>query len=89
MKIKCLAVECSRVAGILVAVAVSLLGVETNHIVDAQNGDGRFGGELQRLDLGDGWLKDARLQIVFNCSLVQVQAHPRIDKILINFLPFH
>lgn len=65
-------------AGIFVAPAAGLFGVEPNHVVDAENGDRRLGGELQRLDLGDFWLQDSGISVVDDDTLVEIQTDPLI-----------
>ena len=56
--------------------AFLLLGLQLDHVVDAQDRDGGFGRELERLHLGDGWLEHARCLVVAHLALVQVKADP-------------
>ena len=53
-----------------------VLGGQFDHVVDSQDRDGRFRGELERFDLGDGRLEDAALLVVTHHTLVQVQPNP-------------
>ena len=56
----------------------SFLGLrrEFDHVVDAENGDGGFGGELETLHLGDGWLQNTGLLIVADGAFEEIQADP-------------
>mmetsp|Transcript_45445 Transcript_45445/g.119380 ORF Transcript_45445/g.119380 Transcript_45445/m.119380 type:complete len:207 (+) Transcript_45445:186-806(+) len=56
------------------ALLALLLGRELDHVVDAQHGDGRLGGKLDHLDLGEGGLEDARLQVVLHLARDAVHA---------------
>lgn len=69
------ALEFSRVARVLVTLS-SLLRVEFDHVVYAQDCDGGFCGELERLDLGYGGLEHAGGEVVAESAFGQVQAHP-------------
>ena len=53
-----------------------VLGGQFDHVVDSQDCDGRFRGELERFDLGDGRLEDAALLVVTHHALIQVQPNP-------------
>ena len=68
-----LAVEAAVGVGLLVGLLLALLGRQLDHVVDPEDGDGGLGGELERLDLGDGGLEHAGLLVVPHQPLVQVQ----------------
>ena len=50
-----------------------LLGVELDHVVDAEDGDGGLGGEAEALDLGDGGLEDAGVEVVADFARGEVE----------------
>ena len=58
------------------ATLLVILGDELDHVVDAQNGDGRLRGKLQRLHLGHGRLEHTGLPVVTHDAGHQVQAEP-------------
>ena len=63
--------------GLLVRLAaLLLLGVELDHVVDAQNRDGRFRRKLQRLHLRHGRLEHTCRLVVAHLSFVQIQTDP-------------
>ena len=63
--------------GLLVRLAsFLLLGVELDHVVDAQNSDGRFRRELQRLHLRHSRLEHTCRLVVAHLALVQIQTDP-------------
>lgn len=50
------------------------IGMDGDAVVDSQDGDSGFGGETEHFDLGDGRFHDARLEIVPDRPIRQVQA---------------
>ena len=58
----------------LVALLLSLLGLQLDEVVNPEDGDGRLRRELEALDLGDGGLEDAGFLVVPDDALVEVQA---------------
>lgn len=62
--------------GLLVRPALLLLGEELDEVVDAEDGDGGFGGELEALGLDQGRLVDAGLAVVSGLPVQQVQTDP-------------
>ena len=54
-----------------------LLGSYLDHVVDPEDGDGRLRGELEALDLAHGRLKDARLPVVPDDAIDEIQTVPR------------
>ena len=58
----------------LVRLLLSPLRVQLDEVVDAENGDGSLGGELQTLDLGDCRLENAGLAVVADDAVGQVEA---------------
>lgn len=70
-----LLLQLAGVAGVLIALAL-WFGVQLDHVVDAQDGDGGFGGELQRLDFRHSGLQHAGREVVAERALGEVQTHP-------------
>ena len=58
------------------SVAAFVLGHQFDHIVNAQDGDGGFRGELERFDLGDGRLEHAGFLVVSYHAFMEIQTRP-------------
>ena len=58
-------------------VSFLLLGSYLDHVVDPEDGDGRLRGKLEALDLAHGRLKDARLLVVPDNTVDEIQTIPR------------
>ena len=52
------------------------VGNEFDEVVDPEDRNGGFGGELETLHLGDGWLQNTGLLIVADGALEQIQTDP-------------
>lgn len=59
-------VQLTALIRVVVTLRILVLRLELDHVVDAQNSDGRLGGKLKRLDLGDGRLENTRLSVIAN-----------------------
>ena len=45
-----------------------------DHIIDSENSDSCFSCELERFDLGHGWLEHTSLQVVAHFAVQQIEA---------------
>lgn len=66
----------------MVAAGLLLGFVEFDQIVNAEDGDGGFGGELEALHLAHQRLQHARILVVPNLSIFQIQSGPEVKKII-------
>lgn len=67
----------SRFHGIPVRLpALLLLGEQFNEVVDAEDGDGGLGGELEALCFDHGGLVHASLTVISGLAVHQVQTNP-------------
>ena len=63
--------------------------MQFDHVVDAQNSDGRLRGELQALDFGDGRFEDARLFAVPHDPFVEIKTNPENRKFTYTYFKGH
>ena len=68
----------------LVTLLALLLLLQLDHVINSENCNGSLSGELETLNLGHDWLKDASSAVISDLALKQVQTKPDKQQLKIN-----